>query len=83
MKCEWRVASVEPPFANPRHTTFKTKAALKLNEVTSTISASAYVPDTSKDSSRYVPALDDLSSFAYQSQRSGCDPHLIGGLNPT
>ncbi|KAF3587096.1 hypothetical protein F2Q69_00027989 [Brassica cretica] len=49
-----------------------------------TISASACVPDTSKDSSRYVPALDDLSSFAYQSQRSARDPHLIGGpFNPT
>uniref|UniRef100_A0A0D3CES9 Uncharacterized protein n=1 Tax=Brassica oleracea var. oleracea TaxID=109376 RepID=A0A0D3CES9_BRAOL len=35
-----------------------------------TVSASARVPDTSKDSSRSVPALDDLSSFAYQSQRS-------------
>ncbi|KAF3567062.1 hypothetical protein DY000_02017655 [Brassica cretica] len=49
-----------------------------------TISALACVPDTSKDSSRYVPALDDLSSFAYQSQRSARDPHLISGpFNPT
>ncbi|KAF3534295.1 hypothetical protein DY000_02037223 [Brassica cretica] len=49
-----------------------------------TISASARVPDTSKDNSRYVPALDDLSLFAYQSQRSARDPHLIGGpFNPT